>query len=121
MPVLSFPDWENPAYTAFSPHQDIISQRLEKTLHLPAQVDQASRVPMTTLLHRLRRAIFSRLVLMLEAAEADIGACAEPMMQRLSAASTVYEHGDYPVPAPLAWICSPMAAPEPESAIRPVR
>ncbi len=35
LPVLHFPDWETLAYDAFSPHQDIISQRLEVLYRLP--------------------------------------------------------------------------------------
>ena len=34
-PVLMFPDWETLPYDTFSPHQDIISQRLETLYRLP--------------------------------------------------------------------------------------
>jgi transcription-repair coupling factor (superfamily II helicase) len=35
LPVLSFPDWETLPYDQFSPHPDIISQRLAALHHLP--------------------------------------------------------------------------------------
>lgn len=35
LPILSFPDWETLPYDIFSPHQDIVSQRLEALYTLP--------------------------------------------------------------------------------------
>ena len=35
LPILSFPDWETLPYDTFSPHQDIVSQRLEALYTLP--------------------------------------------------------------------------------------
>src|SRR5687767_7089396 len=35
MQVLSFPDWETLPYDTFSPHQDIVSQRLSTLATLP--------------------------------------------------------------------------------------
>src|SRR5690554_7272844 len=40
LPITSFPDWETLPYDRFSPHQDIISQRLETLYRLP-QIEQA--------------------------------------------------------------------------------
>jgi len=34
-PILHFPDWETLPYDSFSPHQDIISQRLQTLYQLP--------------------------------------------------------------------------------------
>ena len=52
-PILAFPDWECLPYDAFSPHQDIISQRL-LTLHvLPTLARGIVLTSATTLLHRL--------------------------------------------------------------------
>ena len=34
-PVLTLPDWETLPYDNFSPHQDIISERLNTLYHLP--------------------------------------------------------------------------------------
>jgi len=33
--ILTLPDWETLAYDQFSPHQDIISERLATLYHLP--------------------------------------------------------------------------------------
>ncbi|MAT93947.1 MAG: transcription-repair coupling factor [Halioglobus sp.] len=52
-PVLSFPDWETLPYDNFSPHQDIISERLDTLYRLPAQAHGVLIVPVPTLMHRL--------------------------------------------------------------------
>ncbi len=53
LPLLPFPDWETLPYDSFSPHPDIVSQRLA-TLHaLPAQRRGIVIVPVQTLLQRL--------------------------------------------------------------------
>jgi transcription-repair coupling factor (superfamily II helicase) len=38
LPVLHFPDWETLPYDLFSPHQDIISQRIASLYRLPELV-----------------------------------------------------------------------------------
>ena len=53
LPLLPFPDWENLPYDAFSPHQDIISQRLETLHRLPELTRGVVLASVTTLLHRL--------------------------------------------------------------------
>ena len=35
LPILIFPDWESLPYDAFSPHQDIVSRRLQTLYRLP--------------------------------------------------------------------------------------
>ncbi len=51
--ILAFPDWETLPYDVFSPHQDIVSQRL-RTLHrLPDTRHGILVVPVNTLLQRL--------------------------------------------------------------------
>lgn len=35
LPILHFPDWETLPYDTFSPHQDIISERLQTLQQLP--------------------------------------------------------------------------------------
>ncbi len=53
LPVLEFPDWETLPYDTFSPHQDIVSRRLE-TLSRIADLDRGFVViAMSTLLQRL--------------------------------------------------------------------
>ncbi|HSG52461.1 MAG TPA: transcription-repair coupling factor, partial [Rheinheimera sp.] len=52
-PVLTLPDWETLPYDVFSPHQDIISQRL-KTLHQLSRLEQGLViVPVSTALLRI--------------------------------------------------------------------
>jgi transcription-repair coupling factor (superfamily II helicase) len=53
IPVLIFPDWEILPYDVFSPHQDIISERLSTLSRLPALKQGVLIVPVATLLHRL--------------------------------------------------------------------
>ncbi|RLU04079.1 MAG: transcription-repair coupling factor [Ketobacter sp.] len=51
--VLTFPDWETLPYDSFSPHQDIISQRLATLHKLPTLKQGILVVPVSTLMHRL--------------------------------------------------------------------
>lgn len=50
--VLHFPDWETLPYDAFSPHQDIISERLETMARLPALTRGLVIVTLGTALQR---------------------------------------------------------------------
>ena len=51
--ILVFPDWETLPYDNFSPHQDIISERLNTLYHLPSMSEGILIVPVPTLMHRL--------------------------------------------------------------------
>ncbi len=51
--VLIFPDWETLPYDHFSPHQDIISQRLSTLARLPFTKRGLLLVPITTLMQKL--------------------------------------------------------------------
>ena len=51
--ILPFPDWECLPYDVFSPHQDIISQRLETLHRLPDLTQGVVLASVATLLHRL--------------------------------------------------------------------
>ena len=53
LPLLPFPDWECLPYDAFSPHQDIISQRLLALTQLPKLTRGIVLVSLATLMHRL--------------------------------------------------------------------
>jgi transcription-repair coupling factor (superfamily II helicase) len=53
IPVMHFPDWETLPYDVFSPHQDIISQRLETLNRLPGLGHGIVILPVATLMHRL--------------------------------------------------------------------
>lgn len=51
--ILSFPDWETLPYDSFSPHQDLISQRLATLARLPTISQGVLLVPITTLMQRI--------------------------------------------------------------------
>ncbi len=53
LPVVVFPDWETLPYDAFSPHPDIISQRLAALHQLPSLKRGIVVVPVQTLLQQL--------------------------------------------------------------------
>lgn len=53
VPVFTFPDWEILPYDTFSPHQDIISQRLLTLYQLPKMQQGVVIVPINTLMHYL--------------------------------------------------------------------
>lgn len=53
LPVVIFPDWETLPYDSFSPHQDIISQRLLTLYQLPNLQKGILIVPITTLLVKI--------------------------------------------------------------------
>ena len=53
LPVFPFPDWETLAYDRFSPHPDIISQRLAALHALPGLKRGVVVVPVQTLMQRL--------------------------------------------------------------------
>ena len=53
IPVLSFPDWETLPYDTFSPHRDIISERLLTLYQLPDLKKGILIVSISTLMHRL--------------------------------------------------------------------
>ena len=51
--ILQFPDWETLPYDTFSPHQDIISDRLTTLSRLPDLKKGILIAPIQTLMHRL--------------------------------------------------------------------
>jgi transcription-repair coupling factor (superfamily II helicase) len=100
LPVLTFPDWETLPYDVFSPHQDIVSQRLATLYQLPALERGVLIVPVSTLMQRLapRRYLDAGSLVL------DVGERLplEPMRARLEAAgyrcvSQVMEHGEFAV------------------------
>lgn len=50
--VHLFPDWETLPYDNFSPHQDIISDRIAHLYQMPSQGDGITVIPVSTLLQR---------------------------------------------------------------------
>ena len=98
--VLCFPDWETLPYDRFSPHQDIVSQRLQTLHRLPALQSGVLLVPVATLLQRLPpRAFLDQYSLILNQGERlDL----DDMRARLEKAGyrcveQVMEHGEFAV------------------------
>ncbi|WP_233843234.1 transcription-repair coupling factor [Dyella sp. 2HG41-7] len=53
LPVLHFPDWETLPYDVFSPHPDIVSQRVATLYQLPSVKRGVLVVPAATLMQRI--------------------------------------------------------------------
>ena len=100
LPVLGFPDWETLPYDVFSPHQDIVSERIEALARLPELTRGVLVVPVSTLLQRVapRGFIAGNTFLLDVGQRLDLQA----MRQRLDNAgyrcvSQVIEHGEFAV------------------------
>jgi transcription-repair coupling factor (superfamily II helicase) len=99
-PLLHFPDWETLPYDYFSPHQDIISERLLTLHRLPQLQNGLLIVPITTLLHRLPPPEFlHQHSLVVEKGQAMN---LEKISRQLTKSGyrvveTVYEHGEFAV------------------------
>jgi transcription-repair coupling factor (superfamily II helicase) len=98
--ILAFPDWETLPYDGFSPHQDIVSQRLAALYRLPRRRRGVLVAPVATLMQRLvPRDYLDRHALLLTVGERlEL----ERFRQRLEAAgyacvSQVVERGEFAV------------------------
>ena len=113
--VLQFPDWETLPYDLFSPHPDIVSQRVAALYRLPTLARGVLVVPVATLMQRLAPRSYitgSGLVLELKQ-KLDIAS----EQRRLEASGyrnvpQVVEPGDFAVRGALLDIF-PMGSPEP--------
>ncbi len=97
-PLHLFPDWETLAYDAFSPHEDIISNRLK----ILSQLQQVERsiliVPINTLLQRLAptQYVSARTFYLKVGQTVDVTAFTRQLQQAgYHAVSQVYSHGEY--------------------------
>ena len=100
LPVLTCPDWETLPYDVFSPHQDIVSQRLATLHRLPSLRKGVLIIAASTLLHRLP----PRAYLDAHSLTLDVGQTfeLEDMRRRLEASgyrcvTQVMEHGEFAV------------------------
>ncbi|MFT7410236.1 MAG: transcription-repair coupling factor (superfamily II helicase) [Oleispira sp.] len=100
LPVLHLPDWEILPYDTFSPHQDIISQRLYAFSQLPLIERGLLIVPISTLLHKTAPKEF----LQANSLIIDMGQTLNVETLRLqlenagySCVDNVYEHGEFAV------------------------
>ncbi len=100
LPVSTFPDWETLPYDSFSPHPDIVSQRLATLYALPEQRRGLLIVPAPTLLQRLPpRDYINQNSLILQTGDS---LNLDAMRTRLESAgyrcvSQVMEHGEFAV------------------------
>jgi len=53
LPIFPFPDWETLPYDHFSPHEDLVSERLSTLYHLPKQKNGIIIAALPTLMHRI--------------------------------------------------------------------
>ncbi|GBE09385.1 transcription-repair-coupling factor [bacterium BMS3Abin11] len=100
IPLLSYPDWECLVYDRFSPHQDIISQRLRTLASLPVQRQGIIILSISNLMQRTPPQAYI-------AAHSFSLACGDILdtdkfrLQLETAAyrhvSQVYEHGEYAI------------------------
>ncbi|WP_101759606.1 transcription-repair coupling factor [Oceanicoccus sp. KOV_DT_Chl] len=113
--ILHFPDWETLPYDNFSPHQDIISERLT-TLHRLSQLEHGILVvPISTLMHRLLPSDY----LHAHSLAINVGQQfnIDSMRLQLEAngyrcVNTVYEHGEFALRGSIMDIF-PMGSPHP--------
>ncbi|MBL4869117.1 MAG: transcription-repair coupling factor [Pseudomonadales bacterium] len=98
--LLSLPDWETLPYDTFSPHQDIVSERLASLYRLPTLQQGILVVSLATLMHRLPpKSFLEGYSLVLDISEKfDI----DSTRMRLQSCGyrcvdTVFEHGEFAV------------------------
>ncbi|OED45810.1 transcription-repair coupling factor [Endozoicomonas sp. (ex Bugula neritina AB1)] len=98
--IHQLPDWEILPYDAFSPHQDIVSQRLSTLYQLPHLEHNILIIPVTTLLQRLcPKAFLQGNCLYLKAGELfEIKEQRKALEQAgYRCVDTVMEHGEFAV------------------------
>lgn len=98
--LLHFPDWEMLPYDKFSPHQDIVSERLRCLYQLTRSPQAVFFVPISTLMQRIAPLDFvaANSLQIRTGDKLDI----QQLRRQLEAAnyqcvSTVYEHGEFAV------------------------
>ncbi|MCX2794455.1 transcription-repair coupling factor [Microbulbifer thermotolerans] len=113
--IFHFPDWEILPYDTFSPHQDIISDRLATLYQLPQMESGIVIAPVSTLMHRLppRDYVAGNALILHEGQRFDIDAQRIKLEQAgYHCVDTVYEHGEFAVRGALMDIY-PMGSPLP--------
>ena len=98
--ILIFPDWETLPYDTFSPHEDIISQRLKTLSQLPFATKGILVLPISTLLHRVAPKSFlqSHSLTLSVGQKFDIGKYRTQLESvGYRYVDTVYEHGEFTV------------------------
>jgi len=100
LPVFSLPDWETLPYDNFSPHQDIVSDRLSTLYHLPELQRGIVVTSISSLMHRLPPLRYIRA----NSLELSVGQelSIQDMRAQLvdagyQAVDSVFEHGEFAV------------------------
>ena len=96
LPVFTFPDWETLPYDIFSPHPDIISERLNTLYQLPTLEKGLLVLPINTLMLRLPPKDYVKNNSLL------LGQAFNPLQQLLTengyrCVSQVMEHGEFAI------------------------
>ena len=98
--ILNFPEWETLPYDRFSPHQDIISERLKTLYRLPQIKQGVLIVPIATMMQKVvpQSYIQQYSFVLTKGEQLDI----EAFTQQLESGSyqrvgQVYEHGEFAV------------------------
>jgi len=100
VPVYLFPDWETLPYDNFSPHQDIISDRLDTLYHLPLLKRGILIAPVNSLMHRLPPTSYvqSGSLVLSTGERFNIDAMREKLLHAgYQSVDSVYEHGEFAV------------------------
>ncbi len=100
VPLYSFPDWETLPYDQFSPHQDIISQRLRTLYQLPTVTQGLVLVPVSTLMLRLSAPehLQQQSLLLKKGQRLDLGSLRTQLVQAgYRAVEQVMQHGEFSV------------------------
>jgi transcription-repair coupling factor (superfamily II helicase) len=100
LPIYNFPDWETLPYDLFSPHQELVSKRLETLYRLPSLNKGVLVLPVSTLLQRLCPPSYIQQQSLVLKAGQELPL--ETLRQQLSEAgyrnvSEVHEHGEFAV------------------------
>lgn len=96
--VLLFPDWETLPYDHFSPHQDIISQRLETLYRLPHLKKGVIIMPVATSMQRVTplNYLLQHSLLVEKGQRISLGALRDTLAQTgYTSVTQVMEHGEF--------------------------
>lgn len=99
-PILTFPEWETLPYDQFSPHQDLVSERLKTLYRLPNSEQGILVIPASLLAQKLiPQQYLAKFTFLFKAGD---HLNPEQLIEQLSMSgyqrvSTVMEHGDYAV------------------------
>jgi len=98
--LFTLPDWETLPYDNFSPHQDIVSDRLSALFHLPALERGVLVVSITSLMHKLppKNYVLANTLKLKIGQNLDINRLRTQLVSAgYQSVDAVYEHGEFAV------------------------